>query len=240
MEEFLKIAKESYPVGTVFKSAFDPQNTQIVEGNWEKVSNGIIVSPGATYIYFKEKWAEIISKPEVKEETMTLLEEAKKRFPIGTKFEMCNTNKIATITTGLFRDLGICFHEVDEEGLSLETDGFYHCVYVQGDWARIIEEPKTRIVEDPHSNATLVPGKARVVKVKDNINPSHYKNGKVECIDALESATVNKSGLEAVCTANVIKYLWRYEGKNGLEDVKKAQWYLEKLIKHLENGTPLA
>lgn len=70
--------------------------------------------------------------------------------------------------------------------------------------------------------------------MKDNINPQHYKNGKVECIDALESATINKVGIEAVCTANVIKYLWRYEDKNQLEDVKKAQWYLERLIKVLE------
>lgn len=68
----------------------------------------------------------------------------------------------------------------------------------------------------------------------DAINPSHYKQGKVECIDALESATVNKTGLEAVCVANVIKYLWRYEAKNGLEDVRKAQWYLTKLIDYLE------
>lgn len=68
----------------------------------------------------------------------------------------------------------------------------------------------------------------------DAINPSHYKQGKVECIDALESATVNKTGLEAVCVANVIKYLWRYEAKNGLEDVRKAQWYLAKLIDYLD------
>lgn len=69
----------------------------------------------------------------------------------------------------------------------------------------------------------------------DAINPSHYKQGKVECIDAIESATVHKTGLEAVCTANVIKYLWRYEAKNGLEDVRKAQWYLNKLIDYLEH-----
>lgn len=68
----------------------------------------------------------------------------------------------------------------------------------------------------------------------DAINPSHYKQGKVECIDAIESATVHKTGLEAVCTANVIKYLFRYEAKNGLEDVRKAQWYLAKLIDYLE------
>lgn len=68
--------------------------------------------------------------------------------------------------------------------------------------------------------------------MNDKINPNHYKSGIVECIDAIESATVNKSGLEATCVANVVKYLWRYENKNGLEDIKKAQWYLEKLIKH--------
>lgn len=67
--------------------------------------------------------------------------------------------------------------------------------------------------------------------VADVVNhPSHYTNGKVECIDAIESATVGKTGIEAVCVANVIKYLWRYEDKNGLEDIKKAQWYLNKLI----------
>lgn len=60
--------------------------------------------------------------------------------------------------------------------------------------------------------------------------PKHYNLGKVECIDAIESATIGKAGIQAVCTANVIKYLWRCEEKGGLEDLKKAQWYLNKLI----------
>lgn len=73
--------------------------------------------------------------------------------------------------------------------------------------------------------------------LKDNVNhPSHYTKGKVECIDALESATIGKTGIEAVCVANVIKYLWRYEEKNGLEDVKKAQFYLNRLVATLENN----
>lgn len=72
---------------------------------------------------------------------------------------------------------------------------------------------------------------------QDMINhPSHYTQGKVECIDALESATIGKYGIEAVCVANVIKYLWRYEEKNGIEDVKKAQFYLNRLIDTLENN----
>src|SRR5574344_2219927 len=72
---------------------------------------------------------------------------------------------------------------------------------------------------------------------QDNVNhPSHYTKGKVECLDALESATIGKSGIEAVCVANIIKYLWRYEEKNGLEDIKKANFYLNRLIATLENN----
>lgn len=65
-------------------------------------------------------------------------------------------------------------------------------------------------------------------------HPAHYNQGKVECIDAMAAATVNKRGIEAICVSNIIKYLWRYEAKNGLEDVKKAQFYLNRLIAELE------
>ena len=69
----------------------------------------------------------------------------------------------------------------------------------------------------------------------DMVNhPSHYIQGGIECIDALKAATVSKTGIEAVCTANAIKYLWRYEEKNGIEDVKKARWYIDRLIRELE------
>ena len=66
-------------------------------------------------------------------------------------------------------------------------------------------------------------------------HPSHYTKGNIECIDAIDSATTGKSGIEAVCVANIIKYLYRYEEKNGIEDVKKAKWYLNKLISELES-----
>ena len=68
----------------------------------------------------------------------------------------------------------------------------------------------------------------------DAVNPTHYKQGPVEAIDAIESATINKKGLVAVCTGNIIKYLWRCEDKNGLEDLYKAKWYLDKLIAEKE------
>lgn len=67
--------------------------------------------------------------------------------------------------------------------------------------------------------------------MSDNVNhPSHYTAGGIECIDALAAATVGLTGIEAVDTANAIKYLWRWKGKNGTEDLKKAKWYIDHLI----------
>lgn len=72
----------------------------------------------------------------------------------------------------------------------------------------------------------------------DMINkPRHYKQGKVECIDAIEAAVIGLEGIESHCTANIIKYLWRWKWKNGVEDLKKARWYLNKLIGEEPNGS---
>jgi hypothetical protein len=73
----------------------------------------------------------------------------------------------------------------------------------------------------------------KIVKaVKDNVNhPSHYTQGAIECIDAIKEATKGLFGIEAVCTGNIIKYVWRWKFKNGVEDLRKAEWYLQRLIK---------
>lgn len=72
---------------------------------------------------------------------------------------------------------------------------------------------------------------------KDAVNhPAHYTAGKVECIDALEAATSGLTGIEAVCTANAIKYLWRWKLKNGAEDLNKAKWYIDRLIQRVGAG----
>ena len=72
----------------------------------------------------------------------------------------------------------------------------------------------------------------------DMVNhPKHYKakNG-MEVIDVIEAFTANLSGYEATHTGNVIKYICRWKEKNGLEDLKKAQWYLNRLIKNIEEN----
>ena len=63
----------------------------------------------------------------------------------------------------------------------------------------------------------------------DNVNkPPHYNQTGIECIDAIQAATGD--GYEYYLQGNILKYLWRYRYKNGIEDLRKAQWYLNKLI----------
>jgi hypothetical protein len=66
----------------------------------------------------------------------------------------------------------------------------------------------------------------------DPVNsPIHYVDGNgVECIDAIE-ASMSTEEFKGFLKGNVQKYVWRYSQKNGAEDLKKAKWYLERLIK---------
>ena len=71
--------------------------------------------------------------------------------------------------------------------------------------------------------------------MSDNVNkPAHYTQGSIECIDAIAEVVKELKGMEAVNTANVMKYMWRWKHKNGIEDVKKAAWYCVDLVKRLE------
>ena len=68
----------------------------------------------------------------------------------------------------------------------------------------------------------------------DNVHsPKHYNQAEIECIEAIEAAT--DGGFEFYLQGNIIKYIWRYRYKNGVEDLKKAKWYLDKLIQEKEN-----
>lgn len=70
--------------------------------------------------------------------------------------------------------------------------------------------------------------------MNDVINhPRHYETGKFECIDVM----VETQGIEAVkdfCLCNALKYLYRHKKKNGIEDIKKAGWYIAKFIELCE------
>ena len=64
--------------------------------------------------------------------------------------------------------------------------------------------------------------------------PSHYVNGEIECIDAIQAATTQEE-FEGFLRGNVLKYLWRCNLKsNKTEDLNKARWYLNRLIEETE------
>ena len=67
-------------------------------------------------------------------------------------------------------------------------------------------------------------------------HPDHYNAGGIECIDAIKSAVANLDGFEGFITGNAIKYLWRWKLKNGIQDLDKAQWYIDRLIEEERNA----
>lgn len=73
-----------------------------------------------------------------------------------------------------------------------------------------------------------------LIEQEDMVNhPPHYNRAGIETIDAIEAMT--DKGFEYYLQGNIMKYLWRYRYKNGVEDLRKAEWYLNKLIKNREN-----
>lgn len=66
-------------------------------------------------------------------------------------------------------------------------------------------------------------------ETKDNINPNHYTSKGIQPIDYIEANNLNFN------EGNVIKYVTRYKDKNGLEDLKKAQYYINRLIEGYES-----
>ena len=81
---------------------------------------------------------------------------------------------------------------------------------------RLREEEQERAGKEAYGNLDVVN------------SPSHYNQAGIECIEAIAAATDN--GFEYYLQGNIIKYIWRYRYKNGIEDLKKAQWYINKLI----------
>ena len=66
-------------------------------------------------------------------------------------------------------------------------------------------------------------------------HPSHYQSETgLEVIDVIEAFTFGLKGIEATDTGNVLKYMCRWKQKNGLQDLKKARWYLDHLIEHVQ------
>lgn len=73
--------------------------------------------------------------------------------------------------------------------------------------------------------------------IHDVVNhPKHYTQGNIETIEYMESALTAEEFCGG-CKMNVLKYVSREKHKNGIEDLKKARWYLDRLISYLEKRT---
>lgn len=119
----------------------------------------------------------------------------------------------------------ICdFDEWPDEKLAVAYDHIYKNGDARLDGSHINTTPHVKLPKE----ATESSSKSDMVN-----HPQHYTQGGIECIDAIKAATIGKRGIEAVCVANIIKYLWRFEEKNGIEDVCKAKWYIERLLKEM-------
>ena len=72
----------------------------------------------------------------------------------------------------------------------------------------------------------------------DNVNhPSHYEaSTSIECIEAME-LMFDFYDVQQFCLCNAFKYIWRHKHKNGLEDLDKAQWYINHAVQlYIDNG----
>lgn len=91
--------------------------------------------------------------------------------------------------------------------------------------------PASRASADPFVAGAVLPGSPEPKASSMVDSPAHYTGGSIECIDAIDALVENiKDPRAGFYAAQVVKYLWRHEKKNGLEDLKKARWYLNRLI----------
>ena len=87
------------------------------------------------------------------------------------------------------------------------------------------------------SNGMIVQCECISDEAYDAVNrPNYYNKGGIECIAAVKAAVSNLQGVEAHATASAIQYLWRWREKNGVEDLRKARWFLDLLIEGAENA----
>lgn len=89
----------------------------------------------------------------------------------------------------------------------------------------------------PNADLPVKPTEKPNPTKNDVINhPAHYKTKSgLEAIQVIEAFTEDLSWYEATHTGQVLKYMCRWKKKNGIEDLKKARFYLDRLITLLEN-----
>lgn len=102
---------------------------------------------------------------------------------------------------------------------------------------KIAESTLQKLVLPNHKESKLAGAEAHIALVDDPVNaPLHYNWGKFETIDIIDDTVSDPT---SYYHGNILKYVSRYRHKNGSQDLKKAQWYLERLIKETEHNENL-
>jgi hypothetical protein len=116
-----------------------------------------------------------------------------------------------------------------------DDNGSIHFFKVENDWGNLLTVTNKGIhefelVSDMKELKYKIDEK---LGMNEKINPEHYTQGGIEVIDFIESK-MTKENYEGFLLGNVLKYVSRYKYKNGVEDLAKADWYLDRLISLLE------
>lgn len=119
------------------------------------------------------------------------------------------------ITCNINFDETYTVHEIAEELMTIE----------------LFDKSGKKIIARPE---ILVHATTLIVSNDDSVDhPSHYTYGNIETIDVIRE-WLGPEKFVAYLNGNIIKYISRWEHKNGVEDLKKAKWYLEKIIEELK------
>lgn len=89
------------------------------------------------------------------------------------------------------------------------------------------------VIDDTPTIAETAAKRSEDAKPDPVNRPAHYTSGGIECIDAMQAA-FGAEVVKGFFLCNAFKYLWRHRNKNGVEDLKKARWYLNRLIREME------
>ena len=108
-----------------------------------------------------------------------------------------------------------------------------HLEYMKNKFKEIEEKSKEQKVKYLSGVKKQAQEQSDHKQTMDMVNhPPHYNKAGIETIDAIQAMTGD--GFEFYLQGNIMKYLWRYRYKNGVEDLKKAEWYLSKLIEAVD------
>ncbi|MFR9710762.1 DUF3310 domain-containing protein [Paenibacillus sp. MB22_1] len=169
------------------------------------------------------------------EKAQALLDQTKQPAPMEPEPELLREKNTATRPTAEVEMLNKAEREIERltgevEKLTTEHDRLLKC---QADWNER-EEALLQYIDELEAERTdrMAPVTATLEDDSSSTQPVHT----IECIEAIEAVTVGLEGAEAYSTGAVIESLWRWKWKNGIEDLKKARWYLDRLIGEREHG----